>query len=324
MTEPEAAGVDVVAAAPTSPTRSADDATPTSVRVAIVLYENALDEMWRCLRSLVRSVERTGEDPRLAPNVVTIAIGDCSGGLMIKEADLAALRTMAGDRASVDYTWFGRNLGHSAGCNALAQDAPEDALLFLNPDCYVSPRMLGRLLSALRDPLVAAVDARQIPCEHPKWFDPVTGEQSWASGACLLVRTPWFREAGGFDADAFPSYVNDVDLSWRLRLAGGRVVHQPNAVVFHDKRLVESATVAPTRIELYEGLLGRLLLATRFSREDVVEETIELVGAHGSTEQQRAVAEFERRRREKALPEALAGADQVAEFVDGEYGRRRF
>ncbi|MGH3756569.1 glycosyltransferase [Actinophytocola sp.] len=308
----------------TVPGRSVDDATPSSIRVAVVLYENALDEMWRCLRSLVRGVERAGEDPRTAPNVVTISVGDCSGGPVIKEADLAALRAMAEHRASVDYTWFGRNLGHSAGCNTLAEDAPEDALLFLNPDCYVSPRMIARLLSAMRDPLVAAVDARQIPCEHPKWFDPVTGEQSWASGACLLVRTPWFREAGGFDTDAFPSYVNDVDLSWRLRLAGGRVVHQPNAVVFHDKRLVDTATVAPTQIELYEGLLGRLLLATRYARDDVVEETIELVTAHGSTEQQRAVAEFERRRRDRSLPAPLAGADRVADFTDGEYGRRRF
>jgi hypothetical protein len=305
------------------PARSVDNATPTSVRVAIVLYENPLDEMWRCLRSLVRSVERAGADAT-APNVVSISIGDCSSGPMIKDVDLAALRTMAEHRASVDYTWFGRNLGHSAGCNELVRDAPEDALLFLNPDCYVSPRMIGRLLSAMRDPRVAAVDARQIPCEHPKWFDPVTGEQSWASGACLLVRTPWFREAGGFDATSFPSYVNDVDLSWRLRLAGGRVVHEPNAVVFHDKRLVESATVRPTQIELYEGLLGRLLLATRFSRDDVVAETVELVMAHGSTEQQRAVAEFERRQRDKTLPDTLPDADRVADFLDGEYGRRRF
>jgi hypothetical protein len=304
--------------------RSVDNATPTSVRVAIVLYENALDEMWRCLRSLVRSVEQVGADPRLVPNVVTIHIGDCSGGPAIKDADVAALRTMAGDRASVDYTWFGANLGHSAGCNTLAADAPEDALLFLNPDCYVSPRMIARLLAAMRDPVVTAVDARQIPCEHPKWFDPVTGEQSWASGACLLVRTPSFREVGGFDVTAFPSYVNDVDLSWRLRLAGGRVAHEPNAVVFHDKRLADSATVRPTRIELYEGLLGRLLLATRYGRDDVVDETVEVVRAHGSTEQQRAVAEFERRRRDRSLPAALAGAERVAEFTGGEYGRRRF
>jgi hypothetical protein len=101
-------------------------------------------------------------------------------------------------------------------------------------------------------------------------------------------------------------------------------VHEPNAVVFHDKRLEGGATVRPTRIELYEGLLGRLLLATRYARADVVDETVELVDAHGSSEQRRAVAEFERRRRDGELPDPLADADRVAEFVDGEYGRRRF
>jgi hypothetical protein len=63
------------------PARSVDDARPTSIRVAIVLYENALDEMWRCLRSLVRSVERARADA--GTNVVTISIGDCSGGPVI-------------------------------------------------------------------------------------------------------------------------------------------------------------------------------------------------------------------------------------------------
>jgi hypothetical protein len=304
---------------------STTTATPTSLRVAIVAYENPLDEMWRCLRSLVRSVEWAGESAGESESLpVSVRVGDCSGRATITDADLAALREMAGDRASIDYTWFGANLGHSAGCNALVEDATEDALLLLNPDCYVSPRMLTRLLPALRDPGVMGVDARQIPCEHPKWFDPVTGEQSWASGACLLVRTSWFRDAGGFDAALFPSYVNDVDLCWRLRLAGGRVVHEPNAVVFHDKRLVGGATVRPTRIELYEGMLGRLLLATRYARKDVVDETVELVAAHGSSEQRRAVTEFERRRREGELPDALPDADRVAEFIDGEYAPRRF
>ena len=64
--------------------------------------------------------------------------------------------------------------------------------------------------------------------------------------------------------------------------------------------------------------------ATRYGRDDVVEETIELVTAHGATEQRRAVAEFQRRRKDKQLPAALPHADQVAEFVDGEYGRRRY
>jgi hypothetical protein len=307
-----------------APTRSVDDATPTSVRVAVVAYELALSDLWRCVRSLNRSVQHAFDDPVVAPNAVTVTIGDCSGRRLVDEPALRDLRDGTDPRLHLDYTWFGRNLGHSGGCNALAADTAEDALLFFNPDTYASPRLLKRLLASLRDPAVVAVDARQIPCEHPKAYDRVTGDQSWASGACLMVRTSAFRDVGGFDAASFPLYVNDVDLSWRLRLRGGRVVHQPNAVVFHDKRLDRQAAMRPTRTQEYEGLLGRLLLATRYGRPDIVAETIGIVTASGSSEQRRGMREFERRRDRSELPEALPGAASVAEFVNGEYSRHRF
>jgi GT2 family glycosyltransferase len=307
-----------------SQTRSVDDATPTSVCVAIVLYENSLEEVWRCLRALHRSAEHALDDPQLPLAALRINIGDCSDQSLIGREDLEAIRSTLDSRITVDYSWFGRNLGHSAGSNALADQAPEDALLFFNPDTYAAPNLVEMLVRAMRRSDIAAVDARQLPCEHPKWFDPVVGDQSWASGACLLVRTLFFREVDGFDAETFPSYVNDVDLSWRLRLHSGRVVHEPKAVVFHDKRLDRFADVRPTSIELHEGLLGRLLLATKYDRDDIVSQTVDVVREHGTTEQRRAVREFERRRSFDQLPQRIANASAVAEFTDGEYGHRRF
>lgn len=305
-------------------TRSVDDHTPTSICVAIVLYENSLEEVWRCLRALHRSAEHALNDLQLPLVAVRISIGDCSNQPLIGRDDLQAIRGAVDSRIAVHYSWFGRNLGHSAGSNTLADQAPEDALLFFNPDTYAAPNLVATLISAMRSADIAAVDARQVPCEHPKWFDPVVGDQSWASGACLLVRTPFFREIDGFDANTFPSYVNDVDLSWRLRLHSGRVVHEPKAVVFHDKRLNKRAEVHPTSIEMHEGLLGRLLLATKYDRDDIVTQTVDLVQEHGTTEQRRAVREFERRRNGEQLPQRIADASTVAEFTDGEYGRRRF
>lgn len=304
--------------------RAADDHTPTSVRVACVLYNNRLDEVWRCLRALFHTSDRALADPALDLSVIRIELGDGSSRRLITERDLVELRNAAPERVTVDYTWFRRNLHHSAGCNALAADAKEDAILFLNPDTYVAPTLLETMLRAMDDVRVAAVDARQIPCEHPKWFDPVYGDQSWASGACLLVRSGRFAEVGGFDAETFPSYVNDVDLSWRLRLNDGRVVHEPRAVVFHDKRLTPSAEVLPTASEVYAGTLARLLLATKFDRADVAEQTVAEIEQHGEPEHRRALAEFRRRQSAKALPGVLTGSAAVAEFTAGEYGRRRF
>ena len=306
--------------------RSPDDVTPTSVRVVVVLFGNDLAQIWRCVRAVARAAQHAVDHPRLGLNVVTVHLGDCSDRPVLCPTDVEDLADAVelDGRGSLDYRWFGQNLGHSAGCNELAAGAVEDALLLLNPDTYAAPTMLIELLGALRDPGVVAVDARQIPCEHAKFYDPVSGEQSWASGACMLVRTSWYQDVDGFDAGTFPSYVNDVDLSWRLRVGGGRIVHRPRAVVFHDKRLTRAGGVQPTATELHDGALGGLLLATKFGRPELARQTAAAIEAHGMSEQQRAVRRFEQLRRQDRLPESYPGGAEVAEFVGGDYGPRRF
>lgn len=308
------------------PRRSHDDGTPTSVRVAVVLFGNDLAQIWRCLRSVARTAQHALDHPQLGLTTVAVHLGDCSARPLLQPGDvddLAGALELEG-RGSLRYRWFGQNLGHSAGSNELAAGAADDALLLLNPDTYAAPTLLAQLLVALGEPTVVAADARQIPCEHPKFYDPIRGDQSWASGACLLVRTAAFRDVDGFDAVTFPSYVNDVDLSWRLRAGGGRIVHQPRAVVFHDKRLSPSAQVRPTASELYSGALAGLLLATKFGRPEVARQTMSALAAHGSSEQQRALRQFEQLRAEDRLPEGHPGGAGVAEFVAGDYGPRRF
>lgn len=52
------------------------------------------------------------------------------------------------------------------------------------------------------------------------------------SGGAVFLRRAAVDEVGGFDPSLF-MYYEDVDLAWRLRLAGRRVVHAPEAVVVH-------------------------------------------------------------------------------------------
>ena len=116
------------------------------------------------------------------------------------------------------------------------------------------------------------VEAKQLPVEHPKDYHPVTGLTSWGSGAFSLVRRRVFELVGGFDEQTFFLYCDDVDLSWRIREAGYDVVHQPSAVVFHDKALTTSARWAPTEAERHFSAQASLLLAHKWSRDDVVEQ----------------------------------------------------
>ncbi len=54
----------------------------------------------------------------------------------------------------------------------------------------------------------------------------------YVSGAAMLVRADLFRELGGFDPATFPG-AEDLDLCWRARLAGARVLVAPDARVRH-------------------------------------------------------------------------------------------
>src|SRR5439155_10815925 len=116
----------------------------------------------------------------------------------------------------------------------------------------------------------ASAEARQIPLQHPESYDETTGDTGWASGACMLQRRSALDEVGGYDDEHFFLHVDDVDLSWRLRLAGWRVVYVPRATVFHDKQLRRNGRPGASAIEVYWAVLGRLMLATRFARPDVV------------------------------------------------------
>lgn len=54
----------------------------------------------------------------------------------------------------------------------------------------------------------------------------------WASGACLMVRSELYRRLGGLDT-AFFAHMEEIDLCWRIRLAGYRVCAVSDAAVYH-------------------------------------------------------------------------------------------
>lgn len=57
-------------------------------------------------------------------------------------------------------------------------------------------------------------------------------EVDWASGAALMVRTDLYRRLGGLDAGFF-AHMEEIDLCWRIRLAGFTVAAVPSAAVMH-------------------------------------------------------------------------------------------
>jgi GT2 family glycosyltransferase len=177
---------------------------------------------------------------------------------------------------------------------------------------------------ALADESVGVAEARQLPLEHPKDYDPVAGDTSWASTCCIVVRRSVFDALGGFDHDTFPLYCDDVDFSWRVRAAGHRVVVAPFATVFHDKRPRHDGVWPASDVEVYHSTLGRLMLATRWDRPDILDETVTWIEGNGAPMQVKALADFRARAVEGRVPAPVPGAAAVAQFVNGEYAVHRF
>ena len=163
-----------------------------------------------------------------------------------------------------------RNLSFSEANERGAAAATGDVLCFCNDDVEpLAPGWLERLVAALDDDVVAAgaqlvyprrplgrsrtrdlgvqhagIAFRARPGQVPQAFNPGHGEDpevapgprevAAVTAACLVVRAEDHRAVGGFD----PRYAygaEDVDLCWRLRRGGRRVVVVPDAVLLHHE-----------------------------------------------------------------------------------------
>ena len=189
----------------------------------------------------------------------------------------------------------GENLGVAAASNRGAAISSGELLLFLNPDAVVGPGFRDAIELPLAERrgwaawqgLVTADTGKTINSRGGDvhftgiaWaggagaaisdaaIEP-RGEPGFVSGACMAILAREFEDVGGF-AEEFFLYHEDVDLSLRLRLAGGRLGVESAARVDHDyefekgpgkwRRLERNRWA--TLIRTYPaGLLGLLLPA---------------------------------------------------------------
>ena len=63
----------------------------------------------------------------------------------------------------------------------------------------------------------------------------------WATGACLFIRREVYLKAGGFDENFF-AHMEEIDLCWRVKLAGYKIMTVPDSKVYH----LGGATLAST------------------------------------------------------------------------------
>lgn len=152
------------------------DKSQRILRVQSVLYGHELSQLWRLLRGLSVAARMVVDAGLIGK--VEWALGDSGHNPLLTESDIGPmLEGASGVLSDITYEFFASNLGSSGGQNRLAEGHPSDLLLVLNPDTYPSPTALLDFVKMLDRSGAGIVEARQIPLEHPRYYDPITGDR---------------------------------------------------------------------------------------------------------------------------------------------------
>lgn len=171
------------------------------------------------------------------------------------------------------------NIGFAAANNRVAAMSTAEFFITLNPDAIAEPDWLAGLIATAETyPDAPSIGSTQLALDHRDVVDgagdvwhaagapwralhgassaglPPEGETFSACGAAALYRRAAFLAAGGFD-ERFFCYCEDVDLGFRLRLRGGRVIQSRRAVVRHAG---SGVTGAHSDFTLYHGHRNRI------------------------------------------------------------------
>lgn len=214
----------------------------------VILNWNGAEHLRRFLPSVVASAPAGVE-------VVVADNGSTDDSVAVLGAGFPSVRVIRLDA----------NYGFAEGYNRALEQLEADCFVLLNSDVETSAGWLEPLIAALEnDREVAAVAPKLRAWMAPEKFEYAgaaggyidylgypfcrgrilrsmetdSGQYDdardvfWVSGAAFCCRADVFRKLGGFDARFF-AHMEEIDLCWRMQLAGYRVRIVPESTVYH-------------------------------------------------------------------------------------------
>lgn len=228
--------------------------TPTDIKVSlntavVILNFNGVDYLRKYLPTVVDSIQDRQHRVIVADN------GSTDDSVKVLRQEFPGVECLE----------LGKNHGFAGGYNQALRRIEAEVYVLLNSDVKVTPGWLETCLQQLEaHPQVAACQPKILAAEQPDHFEYAGGAGGWldqlgypfcrgrifsttekdegqyqqvadifwASGAAMFVRADLFHAMGGFDAEYF-AHAEEIDLCWRLKRAGYRILAVPEAVVYH-------------------------------------------------------------------------------------------
>ncbi len=85
--------------------------------------------------------------------------------------------------------------------------------------------------------------------QHSKASSFDSGPTAWASGGSAVFNKKLWLELGGFDPGFYPAYWEDVDISFRARMRGWKVLFENKAIVYHKHESTNENVFGQTRMQ---------------------------------------------------------------------------
>ncbi|MBS7563134.1 glycosyltransferase family 2 protein [Mucilaginibacter sp. Bleaf8] len=158
-----------------------------------------------------------------------------------------------------------QNYGFTGGYNRVLEQVEADYFVLLNSDIEVTPNWIEPIIELLQsDDLMAAaapkiraynqkeafehagaaggfIDRLGYPFCRGRMFYEIeedkgqynqSGEIFWATGAALFIKSKYWKQSGGFD-ERFFAHMEEIDLCWRLKNMGLKVMYCAQSTVYH-------------------------------------------------------------------------------------------
>jgi glycosyltransferase involved in cell wall biosynthesis len=236
--------------------------SPLRISIIVPVYNNPQD-LQDCLSGLAAS--------SCAPSEI----------IVVDDGSTDEIRSVA-TRMGASVLRLDKNLGPSSARNFGARHAQGDILFFVDADIVVRSDAVSRVLKAFEGerapaavfgsydsgPRAKGVVSQYRNLLHHYVHQTGNMEASTFWAGCGAVRRSVFEEVGGFDEKRFPRCIEDIELGYRLRRAGHRILLDKALQGTHLKRWT-LRTVIRTDVMCRAVPWTRLILERKSAPDDL-------------------------------------------------------